>query len=78
MHRRLVIDNCDQSSETHLPKTHNLSSIPLHMPNDVKHVIRKTHIYMLHVCSRINNYIVHVCDESSKLQQAAVAANSNN
>ena len=35
MHRRLVIDNCDQSSETHLPKTHNVSSIQLHMPNDV-------------------------------------------
>ena len=40
MHRRLVIDNCEQSSKTHLPKTHNLSNTLLRMTTDVKHIIR--------------------------------------
>ena len=42
MHRRLEIDNCDQSSKTHLRKTHNLSNTLRHMTTDVKYIIRKT------------------------------------
>ena len=52
MQQRLVIENCDQSSETHLPETHHLYTL-LHMISDGKNIIRKTQ-GMHHVCSRMH------------------------